>query len=178
MREEEAADFVEILADEPAGNGRPSGEAASRDAALLELHEWIGLVALDARVVLEALPYSPFVVNGNPLVNLLFEQPRGEVEARSWIGMVSVDAVRRLLEQAEILIQRYGLPWIALTVWGFCDSPVTWGLAEQELDHTRPHNDYTVLILPQGHRVVFHTSSARGGCKVVHVHPVSHQQAL
>jgi len=95
MAEEEAADFVEIVADSSDGTGRPAGAAAPRDAVLLELHEWIGLIALDARVVLEALPFSPFVVNGNLPDNLLFEQPKGEVEVRSYMGMVSVDVVRR-----------------------------------------------------------------------------------
>lgn len=175
MAEEEAADFVEIVADSSDGTGRPAGAAAPRDAVLLELHEWIGLIALDARVVLEALPFSPFVVNGNLPDNLLFEQPKGEVEVRSYMGMVSVDVVRRLLEEGEILIHDHGLPWIALTVWGFSDAPVTWGLLEQELDHTCPHNDYTVLLLPQRNRVVFYTFSARGGCNSPCVaRPVSH----
>jgi hypothetical protein len=166
MGDEAAADFVAI-ADEPAD------VAAPRDAVLHELHEWIGLVALDARAALEALPNSPFAVHWNSLDNLLFEPQGGEVEARSWMGMVPVDVVRRLLEQGETLIQEHGLPWVSLTVWGFCDAPVTWGLCEQEPDHTCPHNDYTVLLLPQGRRVVFYTVSARGGYKPAGVHSVS-----
>jgi len=54
-------------------------------------------------------------------------------------------------------------PYFVLTltflsqVWGISDAPTTWGLCEHEYRPTAPENDYTVLILPEGGRVVLYS---------------------
>lgn len=157
--EAQAADFIGILADEPPGGGG----AAAGEEALRQLHEWIGLVALRAREVLERLPASPHAIGGLTLDSLPLEAAGGVLEAHECTGLVGQSTVRRLLAQASALVEAGALPWAALTVWGFCDAPISWGLCEHDAHHGNPENDYTVLLLPRGRRVIFYAVASADG---------------
>ena len=57
------------------------------------------------------------------------------------------------------------MPWAALSVWGFADAPVSWGLREHGHDHRGSENDYSVIVLPaaaEGAGVRFALLLARG----------------
>mmetsp|Transcript_44840 Transcript_44840/g.104750 ORF Transcript_44840/g.104750 Transcript_44840/m.104750 type:complete len:140 (+) Transcript_44840:159-578(+) len=65
------------------------------------------------------------------------------------VGMLSSGLVHGLLHEAADLVARGAVPWAALTVWGFSDAPVSWGVAEHEHHHDGAENDYSIFLLPR-----------------------------
>lgn len=47
------------------------------------------------------------------------------------------------------------LPWAALTLWGFCEAPVSWGMNEHAYAFDGAENDLTVLLLKGGRHILF-----------------------
>lgn len=160
--EEEPANFIGILQDDPEHKDDRWGAGVRQEAALSEFHEWIGLLAIEAGNELEALPLAAQTVYGTTLENLRFDQITGAVELYSWSGMISIEQVQRSVARAESLLQERAVPWAALTVWGFSDAPVSWGNTEHNDDYTCPENNYTLLLMPHSHRIVFYMLGARG----------------
>jgi len=69
-------------------------------------------------------------------------------------GMIPAASVARLVQAVQAHITANGLPWAAVHVWGFADSPVSW----TGKDHgylAGGDNDYTLLLLPHGRAVTF-----------------------
>ena len=64
--------------------------------------------------------------------------------------MLGPRAVHALLCRAAHLVERGAVPWAALTVWGFTDAPVSWGLKEHAHTLAGAENDYVVVVLPGG----------------------------
>jgi len=65
-------------------------------------------------------------------------------------GFISSDFVLRFFTLARhILKNEEDVPWIALNVWGFIDSPISW----KECRHgylENGENDYAIIIFPNG----------------------------
>ena len=81
--------------------------------------------------------------------------------------MLASGAVRQLLMQAADLVAHGKVPWAALTVWGFADAPVSWGLEEHHFGHGGAENDYTLVLLPAGRWLL--RSALRGEIRAVWV---------
>ena len=69
----------------------------------------------------------------------------GTLLARSFEGLLGEAAVWRLVAAATAAIESGEVPWAVLTVWGFADAPVSWGLSEHACGS---ENDFTLLLLP------------------------------
>ena len=148
--------------DEAAGEGEAAGAAAGeagkageaqleRAAVLRELHEWLGMVALDLRPALYSAPQpAEPLLSQLSLLNLPLAPPAAghSCHALRWRGMLTPSVVRGLLMQAVALVERGAVPWAALTVWGFADAPVSWGLQEHRFTLEGAENDYVVVVLP------------------------------
>ena len=53
-------------------------------------------------------------------------------------------------------------PWIVLHVWGFKDAPVAWdGCSHSVTSDISGENNYTLIILPRGHYLLF-VAAGRG----------------
>lgn len=139
--------------------------ALERSAAVAELHEWLGMVALDMRASLYSAPapaepeLSSLRLLSLPLVAPV--APADGCRALRWRGMLAPAAVHSLLTQAAALVERGELAWAALTVWGFVDAPVSWGLKEHQFALTGAENDYTVVLLPGGRCLLRLAASGR-----------------
>ena len=145
--------------------GAAAGEAGEaqleRGAVLRELHEWLGMVALDLRPALYSAPQpvEP-LLSQLSLLNLPLAPPAAGHSCHSlrWRGMLAPSVVRGLLMQAVALVERGAVPWAALTVWGFADAPVSWGLQEHRFTLQGAENDYVVVVLPGGRCVLRYAS--------------------
>lgn len=65
-------------------------------------------------------------------------------------GLISPSAVLSVLQKVRETVSSRQLPWASVTVWGFADSPVSWGEHEHSVSMLSGENDYTFLILPDG----------------------------
>ena len=74
----------------------------------------------------------------------------GTLLARSFEGLLGEAAVWRLVAAATAAIESGEVPWAVLTVWGFADAPVSWGLEEHTATLGGAENDYVVVVLPGG----------------------------
>ena len=139
-----------------------AGEAELQRAAVLrELHEWLGMVALDLRAALYSAPQpAEPLLSQLSLLSLPLAPPAAghSCHALRWRGMLAPSVVRGLLMQAVALVERGALPWAALTVWGFADAPVSWGLQEHRFTLQGAENDYVVVVLPGGRCVLRYAS--------------------
>ena len=79
--------------------------------------------------------------------------------------MLASGTILRLVDAAADLLTDHELPWVALTVWGFDDAPVSWGTHEHFAHHGAPENDYTLLLLPGGRCAVLYALSAEDAYK-------------
>ena len=160
------ADGVDEVAAEGEGEGGCSGEAEGQDAAacagevqlergvmLCQLHEWLGMVALDLRPALYSAPQpAEPLLSQLRLLSLPLAPPAAghSCHALRWRGMLAPSAVHGLLMEAVAMVERGDVPWAALTVWGFADAPVSWGLQEHRFTLGGAENDYVVVVLPGG----------------------------
>ena len=139
-----------------------AGEAVLQRAAVLrELHEWLGMVALDLRGALYSAPQpAEPLLSQLSLLSLPLAPPAAghSCHALRWRGMLAPSVVRGLLMRAVALVERGALPWAALTVWGFADAPVSWGLQEHRFTLQGAENDYVVVVLPGGRCVLRYAS--------------------
>ena len=159
-------------AEEEAAEAEEEAEAEAaleRSAAVAELHEWLGMVALDLRAGLYSAPaavddpssgLSALRLHSLPLVPPA--APADGCRALRWRGMLAPSAVHGLLAQAAALVSRGDVAWAALTVWGFVDAPVSWGLREHQVALAAgAENDYTVVLLPGGRCLLRLAASGR-----------------
>eukprot|EP00041_Stephanoeca_diplocostata_P027710 m.768694 g.768694 ORF g.768694 m.768694 type:complete len:210 (+) comp23231_c0_seq1:981-1610(+) len=118
----------------------------------LETYEWLGAMSchLDLSDT-SADSYSNTLTCPVPSR----EAPGAIVSAR-WIGMVAPQAVHRIVEAASQAVARTGRAdaWIAVSVWGFDDTPVSWGVREHGYC-VGGENNYTMLLLPNSNYVRF-----------------------
>ena len=144
--------------DEAAGAGEVQ---LQRGELLRELHEWLGMVALDLRPALYSAPQpAEPQLSQLRLLHLPLAPPKAghSCHALRWRGMLAPSAVHGLLTQAVALVERGAVPWAALSVWGFADAPVSWGLQEHRFTLGGAENDYVVVVLPGGRCVLRHAS--------------------
>ncbi|KAI8075221.1 ribonuclease P 40kDa subunit-domain-containing protein [Gongronella butleri] len=112
---------------------------------VLAAMEWLGLLYLSADRAQSAAS-NAFVSTYQPPAPVL-DNALGT--AVSWTGLVPPTFVRQCLITArKRMLQSPDQPWVAVSVWGERDSPVTW------TSHIRRgENDYTFLMMPpQGTR--------------------------
>eukprot|EP00316_Scyphosphaera_apsteinii_P008215 CAMPEP_0119328214 /NCGR_PEP_ID=MMETSP1333-20130426/72747_1 /TAXON_ID=418940 /ORGANISM="Scyphosphaera apsteinii, Strain RCC1455" /LENGTH=472 /DNA_ID=CAMNT_0007337005 /DNA_START=211 /DNA_END=1629 /DNA_ORIENTATION=+ len=138
-----------------------------RNSALQQLHEWIGLVACDLRPVLYGAGGDDDAFCSSLRFDLLPFEEAKHCEARRWVGMLSAGTVRRLLVDAATMLKRGGLPWVAVTVWGFADTPTSWGLSEHACHTHGSENDYTIVLMPNGAKPLLYYSLASEEERVV-----------
>ncbi|XP_020623915.1 ribonuclease P protein subunit p40-like [Orbicella faveolata] len=64
-----------------------------------------------------------------------------------WTGMITSNCILSMMQSVRELVKSNGIPWIAVTVWGFTDCPVTW--KQNEHGHFfSGENFYTFVIFP------------------------------
>lgn len=83
-------------------------------------------------------------------------EANGVIVAGRWTGMIAPRAVHNIIEAASHAVTQTARAdaWIAVSVWGFDDTPVSWGVKEH--GHcVGGENNYTVLLLPEGNYVRF-----------------------
>ena len=79
--------------------------------------------------------------------------------------MLGSASVLALLDDAGALLERLRLPWAVLCVWGFSDAPVSWGLHEHACHASGAENDFVVVLLPGGRRVLHYAISGEDAFK-------------
>ncbi|XP_058972910.2 ribonuclease P protein subunit p40-like isoform X1 [Pocillopora verrucosa] len=64
-----------------------------------------------------------------------------------WTGMITSNRILSILLTVRNLLKAADLPWVAVTVWGFTDCPVTW--KQNEHGHfVSGENLYTFVVFP------------------------------
>ncbi|KAK9816954.1 hypothetical protein WJX72_007362 [[Myrmecia] bisecta] len=74
-----------------------------------------------------------------------------DIQSSRWAGFISHSQVAACLEVCRGLVDAGGLPWVALSAWGFADVPVAWGSREHRLDDAGAgDNHFCIVVHPHG----------------------------
>ncbi|KAI9209832.1 ribonuclease P 40kDa subunit-domain-containing protein [Polychytrium aggregatum] len=112
-------------------------ESANIKQSLLDLHEWLGLVACGQLRVLHVDPFISVYRPPEP-------NQRGSVMKLTWTGMLVAENLFELSSIVRSFASKHN-SWASLLVWGFRDSPVSWKHAEHgHLDCGE--NDYVIAF--------------------------------
>ncbi|KAI8973617.1 ribonuclease P 40kDa subunit-domain-containing protein [Mycotypha africana] len=120
------------------------------DTRAMEAIEWIGLAHLKASRLMQKSsqqkPVDPFVSVYEPPVPLSDSAHTGTlVRFKGFISAFAVDNMMTMLR--KLMASGVTKEWIALTSWGFKDSPYTWDKFAH-YHYYNGENDYTFLLLP------------------------------
>lgn len=78
----------------------------------------------------------------------------GQVQYLQWTGFFTrIQVIHLYNVLKEFVLKQDNLPWAALHVQGFLDSPVSWDLKEHTF-YTDGDNSYTVVLRPAAHSIV------------------------
>lgn len=78
----------------------------------------------------------------------------GQVLYLQWTGFFTRKSMINLYNAVEKYVSIHDtLPWIALHIQGFLDSPVSWDLKEHTF-YTDGDNSYTVVFRPNNHLII------------------------
>ncbi|XP_071820009.1 ribonuclease P protein subunit p40-like isoform X2 [Apostichopus japonicus] len=106
------------------------------------IYEYIGTISCDANQVGGPGIYSSSYTCPEPC-----EEVKG-ITCQRWSGLISSEKIKQLLKALRSFVKSDAfVPWAALTVHGFDDSPVSWWRKEHGF-HKNGCNLYTILILP------------------------------
>lgn len=84
----------------------------------------------------------------------------GQVQYLQWTGFFTRNQIKNLYNvMNEYISTKSTLPWIALHVQGFLDSPVSWDLKEHTF-YTDGDNSYTIVFRPVGHSIIYKSLSS------------------
>eukprot|EP00271_Cylindrocystis_brebissonii_P017315 TRINITY_DN4463_c0_g1_i3.p1 TRINITY_DN4463_c0_g1~~TRINITY_DN4463_c0_g1_i3.p1 ORF type:complete len:264 (+),score=44.45 TRINITY_DN4463_c0_g1_i3:87-878(+) len=119
---------------------------------LAALFEWSGAAAC-------RLPRCSSVEGGSVVgydwpVPWFGEAASGQVYALRWSGLILSNQVLACLEQAREMIKNQRVGWAVVNVWGFTDSPVSWGGREHGFVEGG-NNDFTFFVLPGDSYILF-----------------------
>ncbi|PNH01332.1 hypothetical protein TSOC_012791 [Tetrabaena socialis] len=153
--------------------GRPqvrSSSAAPRSAqqewelrrAITGLHTWLGALAcgLGHTTCNDMLPdeVMPPQSDDAPLRTPEEEERRilGTMVSRMWKGMLTQRQVQDVMAAASHLAASGRVPWAAVQVWGFADTPVAWrGLEHGAAWGGAGESGYTVVLMREGDYCIF-----------------------
>ncbi|KAJ3042839.1 Ribonuclease P protein subunit p40 [Rhizophlyctis rosea] len=125
-------------------------DGAEDQETVLERLEWIGMVACGADRIRATDKVDPFIsVYSTPEAST-----PGDVFIGTWTGFIPAKQILDLITGLRDLIKQDSLPWAALLVSGFRDSPISWRQSEHGYA-SNGENDYVLLVLPDGRCVVF-----------------------
>ncbi|KAL6073530.1 Ribonuclease P protein subunit p40 [Balamuthia mandrillaris] len=115
---------------------------------LLELYECIGMISSRAETLsspngmLSPSSDSPFTFT---YLNEFYEASRGY--SFSWRGLLLPHHITQCLNLARKHVREGIVPFAIVSVWGFQDSPVSWGKHQHSFLYGG-ENDYTFVVLP------------------------------
>eukprot|EP00742_Colponemidia_sp_Colp-10_P004987 GILJ01005328.1.p1 GENE.GILJ01005328.1~~GILJ01005328.1.p1 ORF type:complete len:379 (-),score=32.78 GILJ01005328.1:134-1231(-) len=124
-----------------------------KETVCLGLYEWIGLCAANLLPSLYASLADQFLSSYMPEVPLT-TSPVPSCSMR-WTGFISPEFIFEKLAAARNVVKSGSAPWIAVTVWGFEDAPISFGHNEHSFSHTGGSNGYTCLVLPNEEYLLF-----------------------
>jgi hypothetical protein len=140
----------------------PLLEQATADVSLgdeerVELCEWLGAVACGITPDGSAESYHSTMGCPEPC------RVSASVLSRMWRGMIAPSRVAAVLAAADAAVTSGAVPWVALTVWGFQDAPVSWAQSEHGFAEGG-ENHYTYVVGPGGRYLRFTSVDPTDGC--------------
>jgi len=116
------------------------------------LYDWFGCLHNRISSVLGSHMLEPFVSSFQPAIDM--KSLSGV--AYSFQGLLPSEFVLQQVRHfRKILAETEGsIPWISVTVWGFEDSPISWG-DNQHHFLLSGENDYTIVLLPHNAYLLF-----------------------
>ncbi|XP_038070339.1 ribonuclease P protein subunit p40-like [Patiria miniata] len=128
-------------------NGSSQGceETQVRSCDAAEVYEWLGAVACQC----DCSGASDSFVN-----TYRCPEPSQQVSSsvcHRWTGLITSERILHMLDALRSKVECSRMPWAALTVHGFTDSPVSWGSREHGFSKYG-NNLYTFVIFPKEQR--------------------------
>ncbi|GMH38148.1 hypothetical protein BSKO_06032 [Bryopsis sp. KO-2023] len=121
-------------------SGRPFVWNDSNDLSFL--HEWLGGISCGVADI------------DNANVSCRIERLR--LRREKWEGMIASHQILAAIEWARDFVKHEAIPWVAIQVWGFRDSPVSWGEVEHSIaNEFGGDNNYTLLIFSDDQYCLF-----------------------
>ncbi|XP_022108715.1 ribonuclease P protein subunit p40-like isoform X1 [Acanthaster planci] len=127
-------------------NGSSQGDSADevRSCDASEVYEWLGAVACQCNCT----------GTSDDFVNTYQCPEPSQVSSavyHRWSGLITSETILHMLDVLRLEVQCRHVPWAALTVHGFADSPVSWVNREHGF-HKYGNNLYTFVIFPKEQR--------------------------
>ncbi|EFJ44567.1 hypothetical protein VOLCADRAFT_118706 [Volvox carteri f. nagariensis] len=130
--------------------------------AITGLHTWLGALACGQGHTLcnDLLPdeVMPLQLVDEPLPSREEQDRRllGTMVSRMWKGMISQKQVLDVMKATSAMVVAKQVPWAAVHVWGFADTPVAWrGLEHGTAWGGAGESNYTVVFLGSGDYCIY-----------------------
>ncbi|GLI60808.1 hypothetical protein VaNZ11_002914, partial [Volvox africanus] len=148
------------------GGGRRLPLTAHQDlrlrGAITGLHTWLGALACGQghTICNDLLPdeVMPLVLEDAPLPSRAEQERRllGTLVSRMWKGMLSQRQVLNVMKATSELVSSQRVPWAAVHVWGFADTPVAWrGMEHGTSWGGAGESSYSVVFLGGGDYCIY-----------------------
>ncbi|XP_031825879.1 ribonuclease P protein subunit p40 [Nomia melanderi] len=121
----------------------------SEDSDNDKFFEWLGVLSISGELKnTKSDDYVNTYVCPSPSVDV------GQVKYLQWTGFFTRQQVTCLYKAIkEYVLMRNTMPWCALHVQGFSDSPVSWDLKEHTF-YTDGDNSYTIVFRPAANSII------------------------
>jgi len=114
---------------------------------LQDIYEWIGVISIRA---------TSCLFTGKEVTNPIICSFTTPLETYSnahcvsvkWQGIIRPSSISVWLETIRTMVKEKQIPWAAINVWGFADSPISWSNHEHRFTLSG-ENDYTFIVLPE-----------------------------
>ncbi|GIM17125.1 hypothetical protein Vretimale_19654, partial [Volvox reticuliferus] len=130
--------------------------------AIMGLHTWLGALACGQGHTLcnDLLPdeVMPLVLEDAPLPSREEQERRllGTLVSRMWKGMLSQRQVLNVVKATSELVSSQRVPWAAVHVWGFADTPVAWrGMEHGTSWGGAGESSYSIIFLGDGDYCIY-----------------------
>lgn len=131
--------------------------AALGDDEHVELCEWLGAVACG--VAADGSPMGYHTTMGCPEPHRVSDA----IAAHTWRGMLAPSRIAAMLAAADAVVAAGEAPWVAITVWGFQDAPLSWGRVEHGF--VEGGENHVTYVVGDAHRYLRFTAVDPGdGC--------------
>lgn len=132
-------------------------DSSLSDDERVALSEWLGSVACGIIPDGSAECYHSSMGCPEP------SRTSASIASCVWRGMITSSRIAAVLAAADAVVADGAVPWVALTVLGFQDTPISWGSAEHGFVEGG-ENHYTYVVGPGGHYLRFTSVDPGDGC--------------
>ena len=109
-----------------------TSEKVGQSLHIQGLYNWCGAVACKIPSILQPRNVDTFECPFEPLQGVEKSTDDTEVVSIKWRGLLPPQFIAQVVEYTRAIIKEHNLPFAAIMVWGFADSPCSWKTRKNE----------------------------------------------